>query len=273
MPIEIKKATDYAKGSNDNYMIVGPPGSGKSKLVGTFPGKTLVLCFDPSAGDAYAGLEHVDIVEYRLDSMNIGLAVKRDGPSTTINVGEEAPTLYVKFGEDLQDLVNNKLYANYNQVVVDSATTFEAMERDFVMHKNGTYGHVPKMDDHNLTANQTSKIFRMLTNLPVSIIFVVHDALEQDVTSKRLMNQLMLTGKVNRRMLPSLFNHIMRTEVDQVRTQAGAVTKFFLVTQSDKTNPFVRTSYTNLDSRVDVTIGDFKNPQAYGMGKIIKEQA
>ena len=253
-------------------MLVGPPGSGKSKAITTLPGKKFVFAFDPAAGSAYAGDKDIDLIQYRVDSMNLAVTIKRERPGTPIPVGQKAPETYAKFGADLTEFVNSGLYKNYDFVIVDSATTFEAAERDHVMFENNTYGHVPKMDDHNLVANQTIKVFRMLTNLPCSIVFIVHDTPEQDEITKRIFNRTMLTGKVNRRQLPVLFNHVLRTEADQVTKNGKLETRYFLITTSDRVNPYVRTSWKNLDAKVDVTIDNFSNPQQYGLGKILKEQ-
>ena len=272
MTLLMQNGKDIKKGVADNIMIVGPPGSGKSKLVTTLPGKTFVFAFDPAASDAYAGLEHIDIIQYRVDSMDLGVVAKRSTGGDTQVVGSKKPQTYIRFGEDLTEFVNEGVYKNYDYVVVDSATTFEAAERDHVMYVNNTYGHVPKLDDHNLVANQTLKIFRMLTNLPCSVVFIVHDALEQDDTTKKLMNRLLLTGKGNRRMMPSFFNHILRTEAKRIEEKEGKKTHYFVATQSDQFNPYVRTSWENLDDRVDVTIGNFAKPQTYGLGKLIKGQ-
>jgi hypothetical protein len=264
------------KGKNDFYakkgMLVGPPGSGKSRLVGTFPGKTMVFAFDPAAIDVYNDLDHVYIEEYPIDSIDLGVTAKRENAAIANKIGDKSPKAYTKFESDLRDFIGKSMWADFQNVVIDSATTLEAAERDYVMYVNNTFGHVPKLDDHNLTANQTLKLVRILTALPITTIFVVHDSLLQDTESKKFLNQLLLTGKSNRRHLPALFNHILRTEVDEAVMNGTKVTKYFLLTKSNKQNPYIRTSFKNLDAKIDVTIGDFLKPQDYGLGKIIKEQ-
>jgi len=265
MAVNIQNASQITKGREDNFMIVGPPGGGKSKLAGTFPGKTLVSAFDPSAKAAYAGLGHIDLVEYPVDSMEMSVTVKRNEGIKNLTTGKREPKAYETFAQDLIEIINTGIYKNYDNWVFDTVTTFEAIALDAVMFKNGTFGHVPKIDDYPPAMQLLTKLVRAVTPLPMRIIFLLHDELVQDEISKKIENQMLMTGKLKRK-LPVLFNHLLRVEVDTVANKGN---RYILMTKSDIRNPYIRTSLEGLDPKVDVTIEDFSDPQKYGMGKIL----
>ncbi len=271
MTLNIQKASEINVGAEDNFMIVGPPGSGKTKLATTLPGKTLVSAFDPSAKAAYAGNDHIDLIEYPVDTMEMSVTVKRAEGQKNMTTGSSSPMAYANFKTDFIEIINSGLFKQYDNWVFDTMTTFEAIALDAVMYKNGTFGHVPKLDDYPPAMQLTTKLVRAITPLPIRIILLLHDELVQDETTKRMENQMLMTGKLKRK-LPVLFNHLLRTEVSTKGTGDKLETNYNLVTKSNPQNPYIRTSYTNLPARIDVTIEDFSKPQAYGLGKIIKEQ-
>ncbi len=271
MTLKIQKASEIQTGVEDNFMVVGPPGSGKTKLAGTLPGKTLVSAFDPSAKAGYAGLSHVDLIEYPVDTMEMSVTVKRAEGKKSLTTGASSPMAYANFASDFIEIINKGIFAEYDNWIIDTTTTFEAIALDAVMYKNGTFGHVPKLDDYPPAMQLTTKLVRALTPLPIRIVLLMHDELVQDETTKRMENQMLMTGKLKRK-LPVLFNHLLRTEVSTTGTGEKLETQYNLVTKSNPQNPYIRTSFKNLPARIDVTIGNFSKPQEYGLGKIIKEQ-
>lgn len=271
MTLKIQNASEITRGVEDNFMVVGPPGSGKTKLATTLPGKTLVSAFDPSAKAAYAGNADIDLIEYPVDSMEMSVTIKRKEGIKTDTVGSKSPMAYANFAADFIEIINTGVYKDYDNWVFDTMTTFESIALDAVMFKNGTFGHVPKLDDYPPAMQLTTKLVRAVTPLPIRVILLLHDELVQDETTKRMENQMLMTGKLKRR-LPVLFNHLLRCEVSTIGAGDKLETKYNLVTKSNPQNPYIRTSFKDLPARIDVTIENFSLPQNYGLGKIIKEQ-
>ena len=139
---EIKKATDLPKYAGDKYILQGSAGSGKSTLVTTAPGKTLVFALDPAAHAAYQGHTHIDIIEYRNELLDITpyslTKANRVNQAPITNAPE--PKTFMKFGKDFETLWNNGTLEKYNNIAFDGITTLSELAMDYVQHGNQRYG-------------------------------------------------------------------------------------------------------------------------------------
>ena len=99
-----------------------------------------------------------------------------------------------------------------------------------------------------------------VTAFPKTVYITAHDKLIQDELTKKIVNELVLTGQLKTR-IPMLFSDIMKFQCEDE--------KFSMLTQPDRYNIKIRRSLPNLDAVVDVTIKDFQSPQDYGLGKLL----
>ena len=93
------------------------------------------------------------------------------------------------------------------------------------------------------------------------VYITAHDTLIQDDLTKKIVNELVLTGQLKTR-IPMLFSDILKFQCEDE--------KFSMLTQPDRYNVKVRRSLPNLDAVMDVTIKDFGEPQNFGLGRLMK---
>lgn len=278
----VNAASDIEMSNTDSkFMVVGFPGSGKSKLACTLPGKTLAWIFDPSGKEAYRGMKHVDIAFYPLDipdmtvyslskeaNLQAGNVVKM-GNKYIPAAKQIEPKAYAEFGKDWIEFINSKMYEKYDNVVMDSNTTLQLMIMDMVLHQNQRYGMAPQQDDYPSQMHALTKTYRTACGLPNRVMFIFHDVFKQDDVSKRMMYIPILTGLL-KGVVPSFFGHLLRCDVHK----AANKTQYRIQTTADNFCNMIRTSFEKIDRPYhDVTILDHEHPQDYGLGKLIKENS
>ncbi len=257
-------------------MLVGQGGGGKSKLATTMPGRTFVYAFDPSALTAYEGCDWIDYRAYQPDLPDLTpYSLSKKENESIQRIGTPAPPrVYTDYAKDYNEMWNKSLYDPYDNVIMDSYTTFEAACMDAVMFNNGRYGKVPQQDDYPAAMALVIRNLRGLCGLPKNVIIIFHDYLVEDETTKKVLYSPMMIGKkTNKPRIPSYFNHLFRCSADQVRNKEQKLeTQFLLQTTPSREVAGIRTAFQGLDPMHDVTIGDFSKAQEYGLGKILKEQ-
>ena len=82
----------------------------------------------------------------------------------------------------------------------------------------------------------------------------------QDDLTKKIVNELVLTGQLKTR-IPMLFSDILKFQCEDE--------KFSMLTQADRYNVNVRRLLPDLDAIEEVTIKDLSQPQDYGLGKLM----
>ena len=122
-------------------------------------------------------------------------------------------------------------------------------------------GQQPAMDDWAAQLNTIENTIRKVTSLPKTVYITAHDNLMQDDLTKKIVNELVLTGQLKTR-IPMLFSDILKFQCEDE--------KFSMLTQPDRYNIKIRRSLPNLDAVMDVTIQDFGAPQNFGLGRLIK---
>lgn len=273
--MKIQNAGDLTAPTHHKFMVVGQAGSGKSKLVTTLPGKTFVWAFDPSAESAYSGCSWIDYSSYSLDLLDLTpYSLSKSVNERLATIGKpEPPKAYLEYAKDFNEAWASRLYDKYDNVVLDSATTFQDIAMDAVMFNNGRFGKVPQQDDYPAQMALTMRNFRSLCSLSKNIYIIFHDTLEQDDSTKKMLYIPLIVGK-NKARVPNLFNHLIRCTAEQERNKATnqLETVYKIQTSPDRYCPGIRTAFQGLDPMHDVTIGDFSRAQEYGLGKIMKEQ-
>jgi len=273
--LKIQNAGDLTVPAHHKLMIVGQAGSGKSKLLTTLPGKTFAWVFDPSAESAYKGCEHVDYSSYNIDLMDLTPYSLAKATNEKIKpIGKVAPPkAYLDYANDFNDAWSQGLYDSYENIAMDSFTTFQDVSMDAVMFNNQRFGKVPQQDDYPAAMALAMRNMRSMCSLNKNIYIIFHDVMEQDDATKKMLYVPLIIGK-NKARIPNLFNHLLRCTAEQERSSVTKKleTRYKIQTTPDRYVPGIRTAFQGLDPIHDVTIEDFSKPQEYGLGKIISEQ-
>jgi len=249
------------------FLLVGSSGSGKTTQALTLPGKTFIYCFDPSVLSAIQGFD----VEYELfvpHVVNLGAQSLSKDKGDVRTASADAHEVYVKWERDYEQREKDGYWKSIDNIVFDSATTFADIVMDRILHLNGRGGRWPQQDDWTAQMSTIRNVFRTLTGqMGKVLICTAHDQLKQDEVTTRMTNQIILTGQL-RAKLPLLFSDIWKLSCESTRDKV----KYVAQTRPDFLNPTVRSSFRDLDMFYDITVGDWKNPTNYGIGKLLRDR-
>jgi|TARA_R110000822_G_scaffold294773_2_gene416865 hypothetical protein len=260
--MEIQKAKDY-KNDRLRILAIGPAGSGKTTQLRTLPGKKLLFCFEDNALNSLRGDDAIDYQLYLPDVVEIAarsLSSKQNARS--VPATGEQPKAFDNFVKDFNSILKDESeLAKYDVIAIDSLTSMSKAVMDAVLYINNRMGQQPAMDDWAAQLNTIENTVRKLTSLPKTVYITAHDTLIQDELTKKIVNELVLTGQLKTR-IPMLFSDILKFQcVDG---------KYSMLTQPDRYNIKVRRSLPNLDAVEDVTIKEFSKPQDSGLGRLMR---
>lgn len=269
------QCADIPPHTTDKFFLVGPPGGGKSGLAGTLPGKTLAICFDPSARTTYARFQatnHITIAEYIKETQDLTPYTMKDMKARpALNPGQvkETAATFTEFGKDLNEARKSGfLPGEFNNLIIDSCTTLQDLIMQAVLVKNGRSSEIPGIDDWQSQKSNFLKVIDACVALPMNVVFIFHDELVKDETTGRIIFNPILTGNLKARV-PNRMGHLLRCTAKRDKDKK---TRYYIQTTPDRYVEGIRTAFDNLDPDHDVTIEDFSKPFDYGLGKIIKEQ-
>ncbi len=265
--MKIQKATEIEPNQYHNILLLGGTGGGKTTQIHTLPGRTLAFVFDPSALPALKQSEKIDYLKYDVELLDLNIyTLAAKAPNTYVR-GKTKSDVYERFAKDFIECYNDKGFDPYDNIAFDSLTTFQAIIMDQVIALNGRAGQAPQQDDYTPAMTTIMKFIRTLCAYPKNTLIIGHDLYEKDETTSRLINQPILFGKL-RGKLPILFNHIFRCECVSTKEEI----KYQIQTRPDRANPTIRTCIENLGMFEDVTIRNWAQPEAYGLGKLFKKK-
>lgn len=245
------------------FLLIGSTGSGKTAQILTLPGKTFAYLFDPSALSTLKGHD-IDYEEFMPTKMNLGAVSLSKGKSDPVTKGSDAHDVYNLWAADADKKEAEGFFDQYDNICFDSFTTFSAIVMDRILKINGREGQFPQQDDWAGQMQTITNVVRQFIAMKKVLLFTAHDQFKQDKTSSRMQNVIMLTGQL-RISLPLLFSEIWHMDC----ASTANFEKFQAQTRPDRLNPAIRCTYRDMDMFHDVTIKDWKNPQAYGLGKIL----
>ena len=261
--MEINNAKDY-KRERMRILAIGPAGSGKTTQLRTLPGKKLLFCFEDNALNSLQGDPDIDYQLYLPDVVEIAprsLSSKQNVRSTPAT--GEKPNAFDNFVRDFNSLLQDNqkaTFGKYDVIAIDSLTSLSKAVMDSVLWLNNRMGQQPALDDWAAQLNTIENTIRKITSLPKMVYITAHDSLMQDDLTKKIVNELVLTGQLKTR-IPMLFSDILKFQCEDE--------KFSMLTQPDRYNVKVRRSLPDLDAVVDVTIKDLSKPQDFGLGKLM----
>lgn len=248
-------------------ILVGSGGAGKTAQLLTLPGRTFAYFFDPSALSTVRGydIEYEMFVPSSVDMAAKSLA--KDKGKDKSSGKEDASEVYVRWEKDFEQKVKDGFWDNFDNIALDSFTTFSDIVMDRILKLNGRPGQFPQQDDWTAQMSTIMNVTRTIAGMNKLLLCTAHDNFKQDEATSRMQNVLMLTGQL-RVKIPLLFSEILHCE----HKADAKGSNYIIQTRPDRMNPNIRTSMRGVEMYEDVTINDWRNPTKYGLGKLLKEK-
>lgn len=266
----MKNAKDYHEHRAHKFLVLGKTGSGKTSGFLTLPGKKFLYCFDSNAILTIQG-QDVDYEEYLPDDLSLKLTslskeTMKKIPAKSRPAKDSGASLYRKWEEDFEDKLRDGFFDSYDVIGIDSFTTLSDLVMDGVLALNGRPGTWPNLDDYGPQMLTLTNICRTLVSLGKTVYFTGHIETRQDETTKRIMNQPVMTGRLKSK-LPLLFSEILITEA---QTDMKGNVSFNIQTRPDRYNDSVRCTLKNASFKEDVTIDWNKPVVGQGIGGLYR---
>ena len=256
--------------SRRSFIVAGKAGSGKTTQFLTLPGKKFAYLFDPNALESLRGYD-VDYEEFLPDKLEIGVTSLSDkGKVRAQGISPIKPAsgheLFRRWEVDIEDRMAKGGFDEYDIIVFDSFTTLSDMVMDAILSINMRGGQWPQIDDYGPQMLALSKIFRRVNTLGKVIYVTAHTETKQDENTKRLINELMMTGRLKAK-LPLLFSEML---IMNAEGQKGGMANYTVQTRPDRYNESCRCSIKTAKFLEDVTIDWNKDPVGQGLGGLYK---
>jgi GTPase SAR1 family protein len=263
-------AKDAALSTRETIVLVGPTGSGKTTQIWSLPGRKFAYIFDPNALTSLRGLD-LDYEEFLPDAVEMDATLKgfNKGAKSDKPSSSREPTVYNRWIEDLNAKFDSGFFDDYDWLIIDSITLMSAAIMDRQMYINNRYGGIEDLGDYRIVGSKLAEVFRSLASMDINIFATGHITSFQDEKTKKIETLLDLPGK-GRSRIPLLFANIW---LAHGTTDAKGNRLHEIQTAPEARGlQVIRSSIKGLDLREDVTIADFANPEASGIGAILKKR-
>lgn len=247
-------------------LILGDTGSGKTTQFATLPGPKYAYIFDPNALSSLQGFD-IDYDEFLPDRLQLKLVSLKAGvPPVGGSVNKsQGAEVYKAWEAHFEKGLASGFFDKYENLMLDSGTTFLDMIMDGVLAMNGRGGMWPQQDDYAPQMLAFTQVMRTMTSLGKRVYITGHTEYIKDELVSRVFNVPMMTGRLKKK-IPLLFSEVLHAEA--INDGQGNI-RYRIQTKPDRLNPTVRTSLKGLDPFVDVTI-DFSKPiEGQGFGGLI----
>lgn len=248
LPPELVSADEIPENKSKRWMLVGPPGSGKTELYCTLPGNTLVYCFDPNAAETLRGHKHVKAYQVPPERRPFSLTTLRGASRNYVSQFDAnyEPAQYSAWEETFQRHHDDGVFDLFDNIGIDSLTSMQYSLMAMVLFLNNRSARMPEQDDYGPVIHTFTMIWQSLTELAGKNIFcTAHEEFVKDDKSGVVSYMPLLYGKMRSR-LPILFTDIVRTEVDDGR--------FLMHLLSDSRHRYGRSSIRGVTPDIDWTI-------------------
>lgn len=254
----------------EKILMTGDLGVGKTTQILTLPGKKFLYIFDPSGFSAIQGHD-IEFEEYLQHKLNITVKPipKGGGMPTDIKTGPDrlAALAFAKWEAHFMESLDNGFFDQFDVIGLDSITTLSDIAMDDILARLGLSGYPPELAHYNVLKTQISRILRSFCALEKTLLVTAHTIYRQNDTSMKMMNEILITGDLQVRG-PLLFSSVLRADYE---VKSDGTKKFTVQSVKDKYNANLKSSIPGISGIQDVTIGDFKNPEAFGLGALIKK--
>lgn len=263
----IRSAAEADVASYHQILLVGPTGSGKTSQIWTLPGRKLVYVFDPNTMTTLKGCPDCDFVEFLPDILDMDATLKgfnkgakSDKPSKAVE-----PTLYLRFVEHLNSVVEHDVYRSYDWLVFDSLTFISKAVMDRQLYINGRFGGIEDIADYRVVGSKLADVFSSINGLAINIFSTGHLSVFQDDKTNKIVTQIWLPGKA-RNILPLTHSNVWLA-------CAGEKPGTFEIQTVPEAKGLqeIRTSLKGLEPYEDVTIKDFNKAGQFGVGRLLSK--
>ena len=243
---------------------VGGTGSGKTNGLLTLPGKKFDYIFDPNALMTLRGhdVEYETFIPEHLDLDAVTLAAaKRDNLSKP-----PVPKTYTEFETHLEGHLDDGYFDQFDVIGLDSITTLTAVVLDRIQWLNGRFGEHPTIADNVATVNTIVRVFRTLLSFQKIIYVTGHIDFKQEEGSGKMMNVMYFLGGLRKR-IPILFSDVWLSYGEPDKEDKM---HYYVRTQQDRRNPYLRCSSRFIDPVEDVTVDWSKPLEGQGIGGLLE---
>lgn len=208
-----------------NAVVYGGLGTGKTYSVRTAVAPILVHSFDPGGSKVLANK-----------------IANHPYPNTCIDSGAilvdsrfevedpKKPTAFALWDKEYENLKRSGFFDSIGTFVIDSMTTWAQCALNEVLKRAGRAGGVPQQNDWFPQMVALENAIRDFISLPCNCILIGHDAATKDEVTGKIYKDLMITGKLTRR-IPLLFDEIYYATTKH--TSKG--TEYFFATKATST--------------------------------------
>jgi hypothetical protein len=174
------------------------------------------------------------------------------------------PTLYLRWVEHLNKMVESNSLKDYEWLVFDSGTFIAKAIMDRQLFINNRYGDIEDLGDFRVVGSKMADVFNSISSLPINVYTTGHLQIYEEDKTKKVVTQIYLPGKA-RNILP-----LTHTNVWEARAGQVAGTYEIKTAPERKGLQEIRSSIRGLKVVEDVTIKDFSNAQRYGIGALLE---
>lgn len=251
-----------------SILSLGEAGSGKTAQIATLLGKKFVYAFDPGTlrflstykidADVEEFLPDIATVDFSLKGFNKG---SRDDKPARKKSPE--PRCYVDWEDHFNEWSDNGSFDSYDWLIFDSLTLFSHAMGNRLSFLNGRFGGIPELSDYRVIGNKLAQSFTAITSMRKNLYVTGHVQTFQDEKTQRISTEIGVPGGA-KAMLPKLFSNIWLLEAGEKRTYKMRTTPD---TRGLKT---IRSIIPGLAEIEDITIRDWRAPENYGIGAILR---
>ncbi len=246
-------------------LLAGDTGSGKTSQFETMPGPRYAHIFDPAAHNSLT-LKEGEYDNFFPSPSDLSIMPRKD------HAGEKgkAPSLYVRWATKFQQQVNSGFFDNVGSFMLDSATLLGLA----LLSHQRFLGGKDERRDHLLAGEVMVEALWLVFTLPCHVLVTMHTKHVEEKVGEaktgRTTNRLTVPG-ASQLMLPRLTSACLYTSL--VESKAGP--RYHILTRPQPKWPSVRTprGWGELPLWHDVTIEDWKKPEAYGLGKLMRGES
>jgi GTPase SAR1 family protein len=265
-----KNAQEVTLDNRHRLLVVGPTGSGKSTQIWTLPGRKFAYVFDPNTMPTIRGC-NVDYEEFFPEFLEMDTTLKgfNRGAKSDRPKKPKEPTVYLDWGNNINEKVESGFFNNYDWLIIDSVTFLSKAAMDRTLYLNGRYGDLEDRADYRVVGSKLSDIFNAISGLPINVYCTGHIRAFQDDKTQKIITQINLPGK-SREVLPLMFTNVWLSKTEE--DEDGKVR--YMVRTKPETRGFqdIRSCIQGLETEEDVTIKSFNQlvPGSSGIGALLR---
>lgn len=251
--------------STHKVLLLGDTGSGKTTQLLTLPGRTFAYLFDPNAILSLRGFD-IEYEEFLPDRLNLSVkSLSKGKGDNTTNLPSQ---IYLEWEKDFDNKMRTGYFDSFDNIALDSATTFLDLIMDRMLTINGRAGSWPQQDDYGPQMQVFTNVCRTLMSLNKTIFMTGHLETKKDELVQRIFRQPMMTGRL-RTKIPLLFSDIFVCEAEN---DGRGNVKHKFQTVPDRITTTVRTSLKKVEPFEDVTIDWNKPVVGQGLGGLLARE-